>query len=121
VLKYKPGALRNGAPFKEWELPEALQEARELLGGHADGDRQFVGILCAVLTYGLDDVADACGAAVAAGTVSKDVILSLLARKNEGVPAATCDPSPQLPVLRLPPVADCGRYDRLLAGGAHAT
>ena len=121
VLKYKPGALRNGAPFKEWELPEALQAAREILGGHADGDRQFVGILCAVLTYGLDDVADACGAAVAAGTVSKDVILSLLARKNEGVPAEAYDPSSQLPVLRLPPVADCGRYDRLLAGGAHAT
>ncbi len=95
--------------------------AREILAGHADGDRQFVGILCAVLTYGLDDVAEACAAEIAAGTVSKDVILSLLSRKDDACPAATCDPPPQLPALRLPPVADCGRYDRLLTGGALAT
>ncbi len=30
-LKQKPGALRNGAPFKEWDLPEALAEVRERL------------------------------------------------------------------------------------------
>jgi transposase len=121
ALQYKPGALRNGAPFKEWELPEPLQAVRAAMSSHSDGDRQFVGILCAVLTYGLDDVAEACAAAVTAGTVSKDVILSLLARKDDGAPVATCDLPPQLPVLRLPPVADCCRYDRLLSGGALAT
>lgn len=120
ALQYKPGALRNGAPFKAWELPEPVQAARDILAGHADGDRQFVGILCAVLTYGLGDVAEACAAAIAAGTASKDVILSLLSRKGDASPAATCEPPPQLPTLRLPPVADCGRYDRLLTGGTHA-
>ena len=45
VLVRKPGALRNGAPFRDWELPAALTALREALGRHADGDRQFVGIL----------------------------------------------------------------------------
>jgi transposase len=121
AIQYKPGALRNGAPFKGWELPEPLQAVRTALSAHTDGDRQFVGILCVVLTYGLDEVTDACAAGIIAGTISKDVILSLLARKGDGVPATTCDLPPQLPVLRLPPIADCCRYDRLLTGGALAT
>jgi transposase len=119
VLRQKPGALRNGAPFKEWELPEPLQAVRAALAAHPDGDRQFVGILCAVLTHGLEGVSNACTAALAAGTVSRDVVLNLLSRDGEPKEPASCDPPPQLPPLKLPPLADCGWYDRLLAGGSH--
>ena len=42
VLMKKPGALRNGAPFKDWDLPPALAQVRAKLKSHADGDRQFV-------------------------------------------------------------------------------
>ncbi len=42
VLMKKPGALRNGAPFKDWDLPPALTQVRIKLKQHADGDRQFV-------------------------------------------------------------------------------
>ena len=28
VLARKPGALRNGAPFKDWALPPALEQVR---------------------------------------------------------------------------------------------
>ncbi|MBE0597335.1 MAG: hypothetical protein IH614_08700 [Desulfuromonadales bacterium] len=52
VLKYKPGALRNGAPFVSWDLPVPLQQTRTLLSDRCDGDRQFVGILAAVPTHG---------------------------------------------------------------------
>ena len=121
VLKQKPGALRNGAPFKEWELPEPLQAVRESLSAHPDGDRQFVGILCAVLTNGLEKVTSACIAALAAGTVSRDVVLNLLSRNGEASETPSCDLPPQLPPLKLPPVADCGRYDLLLAGAPHVT
>jgi transposase len=119
VLKYKPGGLRNGAPFKEWELPEPLQGVRAALSVHPDGDRQFVGILCAVLTHGLEGVTSACATALAAGTVSRDVVLNILSRNGEASEPASCDLPLQLPPLRLPPVADCGRYDRLLSGGSH--
>jgi DNA replication protein DnaC len=39
VLMKKPGALRNGAPFKDWDLPTALTQVRDKLKPHADGDR----------------------------------------------------------------------------------
>jgi transposase len=49
VLARKPGALRNGAPFKDWVLPAALDRIRRKLAGSNDGDRQMVKILAAVL------------------------------------------------------------------------
>jgi DNA replication protein DnaC/transposase len=50
ILARKPGALRNGAPFKDWVLPAALERVRRKLAGSDDGDRQMVAILAAVLT-----------------------------------------------------------------------
>lgn len=40
VLVKKPGALRNGAPFKNWDLPPALAQVRAKLKSHADGGRE---------------------------------------------------------------------------------
>ena len=56
VLARKPGALRNGAPFKDWVLPTALEKVRRKLANSDDGDRQMVSILAAVLTDGLSEV-----------------------------------------------------------------
>lgn len=120
VLKRKPGALRNGAPFKDWELPVPLKEVRAALLNRHDGDKQFVGILCAALTHGLKAVVDACAEAVAATTISRDVILNILSRTGEEAPPEQCAAPSHLPPLKMPPVADCRRYDQLLAGGAHA-
>ena len=53
VLARKPGALRNGAPFKDWTLPASLEKVRRKLAGSPDGDRQMVSILTGVLTDGL--------------------------------------------------------------------
>jgi hypothetical protein len=49
VLARKPGALRNGAPFKDWVLPASLERVRRKLAGADDGDRQMVDILTTVL------------------------------------------------------------------------
>lgn len=117
VLERKPGALRNGAPFKQWDLPGPLQEIRAALGRFADGDRQFVGILGAVAVFGLDAVKRACGEAIKSGTASKDVVLNLLSRQEE--PSVLLLPAERLR-LREEPVADCGRYDALLKEVVHA-
>src|SRR6202795_5108620 len=53
VLARKPGALRNGAPFKDWLLPASLERVRRKLKGSDDGDRQVVKFLSAVLSDGL--------------------------------------------------------------------
>ncbi len=120
VLPRKPGALRNGAPFRDWTLPPGLTAIRPALGGHADGDRQFVGILSAIPTYGLDAVDAACTEALTARAPSRDVVLSLLARIHEPPPLSAAELPAHLPILLTPPLADCRRYDVLLAGGGHA-
>jgi transposase len=112
VLARKPGALRNGAPFKGWELPGALGRVHRKLKGVKDGDRQMVDVLTAVLSDGLVAVEAACAESLEAGTHSADVILNVLARRNEPPPPASIlTPDP----LRLadPPGADCHRYDQL--------
>src|SRR5450756_137935 len=82
VLLKKPGALRNGAPFKDWALPPALTQVRAKLKQHADGDRQFVKVLGAVLDHGLDAVEAACAEALEAGIASGDVILTVLSARQ---------------------------------------
>lgn len=117
VLQRKPGALRNGAPFKDWELPPPLVAIREALGTHADGDRQFVGILGAIATYGLDAVSAACSEALSVKAASRDVVLNILCRNCDDALTPALAPSVNLPVLKSPPLSDCGRYDILLSGG----
>ncbi len=114
VLARKPGALRNGAPFKDWPLPGALAKVRRKLAGSDDGDRQMVKVLTAVLTDGLQAVEAACAEALTAGLAGADVILNALARRQQEE-AAPPIATPARLTLSLPPVADCARYDRLRA------
>lgn len=120
VLKRKPGALRNGAPFKEWNLPEPVELVRLALARHHDGDRQFVGILSVVPIYGIEAVTKACSDVLDASTVSRDVVLNLLSRAHEE-PQPEQELSAHLPAITMLPLADCTRYDQLLLGGVYAT
>ena len=112
VLAKKPGALRNGAPFKDWPLPASLGIVRRKLKGSDDGDRQMVKVLSAVLSDGLAAVEAACAEALADGVHSADVVLNILARHRDPGPAATIL-TPEALRLQHLPSADCTRYDRL--------
>ena len=112
VLTRKPGALRNGAPFKDWVLPGSLGRVRARLTATADGDRQMVDILAAVLTDGMAAVEAACSAALRQGVHSSDVILNILARLRQPAPPLTIL-TPDALHLRHEPAADCARYDSL--------
>ena len=112
VLARKPGALRNGAPFKDWELPASIGRVQKKLKGMKDGDRQMVSILTAVLTDGLVAVEAACAEALAEGVHSADVILNILSRSSEPVSVGRVATPARLE-LSLPPRADCARYDGL--------
>jgi hypothetical protein len=104
--------LRNGAPFKDWVLPAAMERIRRKLVGADDGNRQMVDILAAVLTDGLPAVEAACADALAQGVHSADVVLNVLARqRNTGPPVTILTPAAL--TLRHAPVADCARYDNL--------
>jgi len=112
VLARKPGALRNGAPFKDWVLPGAMERVRRKLRAAPDGDRQMVEVLAAVLDDGLPAVEAACAEALGEGVHSADVILNILARRREPAPAETIM-TPEALKLRCEPAADCARYDSL--------
>src|ERR1700734_2061220 len=112
VLARKPGALRNGAPFRDWVLPAALERVRRKIAGSDDGDRQMVAILATVLTDGLPAVEAACAQAMSEGVHSSDVIIHILARQRDPGPAASIL-TPDALTLTHAPIADCARYDQL--------
>jgi transposase len=116
VLARKPGALRNGAPFKDWVLPAAIERVRRKLAGADDGNRQMVNILTAVLTDGLPAVEAACAEALAEGVHSADVILNILARRRDPITAVRIL-TPDALRLQHEPAADCVRYDSLRRAG----
>src|SRR5918993_113472 len=114
VLMRKPGALRNGAPFRDWDLPAPLARVRSKLAHHHDGDRQFVKVLALVPEHGMAAVEAACAEALAAGIASGDVILAVLPRPRQP-PTPPSVTTPDALRLRAEPVADCARYDALRA------
>ena len=112
VLARKPGALRNGAPFKDWVLPANLTRVWRKLAVLEDGDRQMVEILTAVLSDGLAAVEAACAEALGQGVYSAAVILNILARRRETTAPITIM-TPEALKLKHAPTADCARYDSL--------
>lgn len=88
VLARKPGGLRNGAPFREWVLPSAMEKIRRKLKAADDGDRQMVSIPTCVLTDGISAVEAGCQEALDQGVSSADTILNILARSRDPAPGA---------------------------------
>ncbi len=118
VLARKPGAIRNGAPFKEMRLPSAMATVQVRLSGLVDGDRQMVSLLLAAHELGVDAVETACTEALDAGLRSADMILNILSHHRQEIIA---DPivAPAHLQLREEPIADCARYDRLIEEARH--
>jgi transposase len=113
LLERKPGALRNGRPFLEWELPESIRKVWEYLKRYPDWDRQMSDILSSIPIYGMEAVEVACETALEAGSASESVILNYLTRLTE----ERAEQSVSIPdklKLKEEPRADCGLYDSLL-------
>lgn len=120
ILENKPGSLRNGAPFRDWDLPAPMLSIQKKLLSRPGGDREFVEILQAARIYGLGIAEQACRQALADHTVHSEVIVNLMSREQELPPI---DPvaTPEGLHLTIEPSADCGRYDGLLHEVSHAT
>lgn len=113
ALERKPGALRNGAPFKDWNLPAAMTRLRERLAKHSGGDRQFVEVLSMVALYGLEAVSEACADALEEQVVTSAHVVNLLHRTISSARTPLLQ-VPEALKLSVEPAANCGRYDRLL-------
>ena len=118
LLMRKPGALRNGAPFKDMELPEELQIVnRHLHQQSASGAKDFVQILSYIPQMSIEAVQAACSQAIRNKTISSDVILNILLRSEED-PIEENQPVPDYLLLKFNPISDCSRYNTLLKGAA---
>lgn len=115
VLEKKPGALRNGAPFRDWALPAAIGAVKDRLLRSPQGDRAFVEVLLAMRSHGTDLVTVACELALEQGAVSAAVILNHVHRLLSPVKPEPVTVSTAL-ALDIEPMADCGRYDSLRGG-----
>ena len=115
VVQRKPGALRNGAPFRE--LPEGFRRLQARLLKHPGGDREMVEILSLVLHHDEQAVLCAVELALEAGVVSKEHVLNLLRRLTEVDAPPPIDTPTRLTLLEEP-VANVTRYDHL-RGAAH--
>jgi transposase len=120
VLERKPGALRNGAPFQDWQLPSGLKRLQSRLSQVTGGDRQFVDILFAARLHGVDVTDKVCRKALSQGIIQSDVILNFLARELDTPEVKSVCTPPHLQ-LKMEPVADCSRYDHLRKGAKNAT
>ncbi len=109
LIERKPGALRNGAPFKT--MPEPFQELQRQLLKHPGGDRVMAQVLSAVTLHGVSDVLVAVELALQSGRVSAEHVLNVLARLKEPR-LDTAEVQTGL-VLAEPPQANVSRYDSL--------
>jgi len=111
ILERKPGALRNGAPFKALNLPAAMQKVREKLAQYSDGDKQFVRVLLAVSVHGLNAVENACALALTQGGCNDTIIFRYLE------PVLKPNKEQEYLTLLFPPTGDLQCYNRVCLSG----
>jgi len=107
VVQRKPGALRDGAPFRH--MPAPLRQLQQQLLRQPKGDRVMAQVLAAVPAHGLDAVLVAVELVLESGMAKGEHVLNVLARLHHPVQhAAQIDTA-----LPSAPPADTHRYDRL--------
>lgn len=112
LLERKPGALRNGAPFVDWQLPEAMLRIKNHYMKGKGGDREFVDLLLLAQEHGIETVATACELAVEQNTLRLPTIINLINQLVEPIIVPLAQ-SYDYPRLTMRPEANCKRYETL--------
>ncbi len=110
VVQRKPGALRNGIPFKS--LPKCFQQLQSILLKRRGGDREMADILALVMHYDEKLVEQAVALTLSHEVPSKQHVLNNLSRLCDVPKPAPIKPPAALQ-LRLEPIANASRYDGL--------
>jgi hypothetical protein len=117
VLEKKPGALRHGAPFQNWDLPVSIKVVKDRILKQAKGDQAFVDLLLMARTLGdsgLETLEVACDLTLETGIISAAIVLNEMRRLTETAKPQSLNYTPSsTPKLTLEPIADCSRYDLL--------
>ena len=114
ALERKPGALRNGAPFKDLMnlLPPVFATIRHRLENYKDSDKQFVAILLLVNKHGLEKVTNACNQVIISGGSSATLVEQYLQPIAQIASQET-----EFIQLQNPPDGDCSIYSELYLRG----
>jgi hypothetical protein len=115
LLERKPGALRNGRPFVNWELPSSIRKVWDALRRYPDWDRQMSALLSIIPKYGLEALNVACSVALEENAVSQSTIMNYLTRLTEEPKVGELAVSEKLK-LKEEPRSDCSVYHQLLTG-----
>jgi hypothetical protein len=112
ILERKPGALRNGVPCREWQLPIAIQLVRDHILKQPKGDRAFVELLLMAREVGLEPLQVACELVLDGNVVTASVVMNEMRRLLAPTQPMALS-VPDMLKLQLEPLADCARYDHL--------
>lgn len=116
ALSRKPGALRNGAPFKELldNLPPPIREFRAKLSSHKNSEKEFIAILLYIPQYGLGAVSEACARVLEIGSCSSELVNNYLCPRSVPiiVPIITFE-------LKEAPSTNCTQYNQIYLTGEY--
>jgi hypothetical protein len=123
ILEKKPGALRHGAPFQQWDLPTPIRIVRDRILKQDKGDRAFVELLLMARSIGetgLETLEIACDLTLQTGVIAAAIVLNEMRRLTEAArPKALSNMAPTIPTLQVEVHADCSRYDSLRSRYEH--
>jgi hypothetical protein len=112
LLKQKPGALRDGAPFLKWDLPTSLTHIKKHYLQRTGGDKDFVELLLLIQIHSMEIVTLACELALEEKTLQLPAIINLINRLTEP-DYKPLDNTQNYPQLKILPEANCQRYEQL--------
>ena len=96
VIERKPGALRHGAPFVQWDLPVPIKVVRDRILKQDKGDRAFVELLLMARTLGdsgLETLEVACELTLQSGVICAALVVNAMQRLTEASRPKKCMPS----------------------------
>ncbi len=116
LLKEKPGAFRDGLPFKHIPLPESINRVKTALMKHSGGDKDFIDLLLQIPEQGMETIEVVCELVLSYGTVTGAIVHNELQRLVDQNQPNDIIVSEALH-LSCDPIADPARYDSLWASG----
>ena len=102
-----------GNRYKALKLPTTIAKVEAELMKRKGGDKDYVQILLAIKSHGIEAVDVACSIALDDNVVNKDAILNIIHRLRTGVQPEQIE-TPATLTLKQEPHANCEQYNKLL-------
>lgn len=116
MLKEKPGAFRDGLPFKNIPLPTSISRVQAILMKQSGGDKDFIDLLLQIPEQGMQTVEVVCDLVLGYGAVTGAIVHNELQRLIDKKQPNAIIVSEDL-ILTCDPIADPSRYNSLYASG----